>query len=130
MPESSEASLIDLEVYRLVRASVDLYNKYRSPESTASIVSIYGERLVVRFEGSFCHTCGINDWVEDLVYIMRDVGLDAELVEVLEPEDPWELAEWRLGVFRVKKRAGKGGGQPGPLGFHHDLEDRPLSQPD
>ena len=94
---------VDLGVYRLVRAAVERYNKYRSPESTASIVSFDGERLVVRFEGSFCLTCGVNDWVEDLVYVLRDLGLNAELVEVVEPEDPLSPAEWRVGVFRVEK---------------------------
>ena len=116
--------LVSLEVYRLVARGLDLYNRYRAPEARATLLSFDGEKLVVRFEGSFCETCGINDWVEDLVYVLRDVGLEAELVDVIEPEDPLSPEQWRIGVFRVGKKAERG---ESPSGLHDDLEDGALA---
>ena len=93
---------IPLRLKRLIDEAIERYNRYRSPESTARLVRIEGDRVIVYFDGSFCLTCGINDWVEDLVFVLEDLGVEAELVEVIEPEDPFSDETWRIGVFRVR----------------------------
>ena len=107
------SATVDLALKRFVDRAIREYNKYRSPESTARLVRIEGDIVVIRFEGSFCATCGINDWVEDMKYLMEDLGAEAELLEIIEPEDAVfpEEEDWRVGVFRVRPpRAGGGGG--------------------
>ncbi len=95
---------VDLELARIVRRAIELYNRYRSPEAVAKLVSINGDEVVVKFDGSFCLTCGINDWVEDFKYVLEDLGVDAELVKVIEPDDPFSEENWRIGVFKVKAK--------------------------
>jgi len=104
---------VSLDLARRIREAVEEYNRYRAPEAVARIVSFDGEKLVVRIEGSFCETCGINDWVEDLVYVLQDHGVDATLEGVIEPEDPFSEEEWRVGIYRVRGLLQRGGGELG-----------------
>ena len=85
---------------KLIEA-VNLYNRFRSPEARVEILKVEGDKTYVKVEGSFCETCGVNDWVEDFVYTLEDVGVEAELVDIIEPEDP--NASWRIGVVKVKR---------------------------
>lgn len=98
---------VSLELARLVRRAIEQYNRYRAPEAVAKLVAIRGDEVIVRFEGSFCRTCGINDWVEDFKYVLEDMGVESDLVKVIEPEDPFSEEDWRVGVFRVKGRLKK-----------------------
>jgi hypothetical protein len=104
---------VPLELARRVREAVEEYNKYRAPEAVARIISFDGEKLVVRIEGSFCETCGINDWVEDLAFLLQDHGLDAELEGIIEPEDPFSTEEWRIGIYRIRGLRKPGGEELG-----------------
>lgn len=95
----------DREIYDIddvARRAARLYNRYRSPEALAEVIGVQGDTIMVRFKGSFCRTCGIRDWVEDYVYVLEDLGFEAELVEYIEPDNPDE--EYRVGVFRLKGR--------------------------
>jgi len=42
----------------IARRAEELYNRYRAPEAVAKVLTIDGDKLVVQFTGSFCHTCG------------------------------------------------------------------------
>ena len=90
-------------IEKLVELAIKRYNRYRGAESQAKLLKIMGDTVVVAFEGSFCETCGINDWVDDFRYVIEDLGGEAELVTVIEPEKPEEFFDYRIGVFRVKK---------------------------
>ena len=90
-------------IEKLVELAIRRYNRYRGAESQAKLLKIMGDIVVVAFEGSFCETCGINDWVDDLRYVIEDLGGEAELVTVIEPEKPEEFFDYRIGVFRVKR---------------------------
>ncbi len=104
---------VPLELARRIRRAIEDYNRFRSPEAVARIVGFDGEKLVVRIEGSFCETCGINDWVEDLVYMLEDHGVDAVLEGVVEPEDPFSSEEWRIGIYRIRGLREPGGEELG-----------------
>jgi hypothetical protein len=58
---------------KMVEEAVEAYNRYRLPEATASIVKIEGSELVVNFQGSFCATCGLYDWLEDLIFEIQSI---------------------------------------------------------
>ncbi|ABN69160.1 hypothetical protein Smar_0047 [Staphylothermus marinus F1] len=95
------------EVKKIVSKAIDLYNKFRAPEAKAVLLEINGDKVKILFEGSFCFTCGIRDWVEDMVYVFEDLGVEAELIEYLEPDN--ETENIRVGVFRIKGyKAGEG----------------------
>ena len=88
---------------KLLELAIRMYNRYRGAESRARLLKLQGDTAVVAFEGSFCETCGINDWVDDFRYVIEDLGGEAELVTVIEPERPEEFYDYRIGVFRLKK---------------------------
>jgi hypothetical protein len=88
---------------RLLELAIRRYNRYRGAESRAKLLKLSGDTAIVAFEGSFCETCGINDWVDDFRYVLEDLGAEAELVTVIEPEKPEEFYYYRIGVFRLKK---------------------------
>lgn len=90
-------------IKKLVDLAIKRYNRYRGVESRAKLLKIMGDTVVVAFEGSFCETCGINDWVDDFRYVVEDLGGEAELVTVIEPEKPEEFFDYRIGVFRIKR---------------------------
>ena len=94
-------TIISLKMKKIIDRAIELYNKYRSPESTARLVRINNNIIVVRFDGSFCETCGINDWVEDFKYTLEDLGITTDLIDIIEPEDPLDIENWRIGVFKI-----------------------------
>ncbi len=89
---------------KFLAKAIKIYNKYRSPESTASLMEIGEDNTVkIKFEGSFCMTCGINDWVIDFKYVIEDLNGSCELIKIIEPEDPMSREQWRIGIFHIKK---------------------------
>ncbi len=82
-----------------IRRAVELYNRYRAPEAVARVAEASEDKIVVVFEGSFCRTCGVVDWIEDFKYVLEDIGVKAELVKVVEPRNPFE--SWRVGIFKI-----------------------------
>jgi len=59
----------DLE--QLMRRTVALYNRYRSPEATAKLVLVTSDMVTVSFSGSFCYSCGVIDYLEDFVHELK-----------------------------------------------------------
>ena len=59
----------DLE--QLMRRTVALYNRYRSPEATAKLVLVTPEMVTVSFSGSFCYSCGVIDYLEDFIHELK-----------------------------------------------------------
>ena len=57
-----------------VERAVENYNRYRRPEAAARILEVKGDSVLVEFSGSFCYTCGVYDWLEDLIYELREVS--------------------------------------------------------
>ena len=91
-----------------LRRVVEEYNAKRGGEAHAEIIAVRGDRVYVRVSGHFCFTCGVNEWVNDVKYMLEEAGYEVELERVIEPEDPEE--PWRIGVFRIVGR--RGGNKP------------------
>lgn len=87
------------DIEKNISRAIRLYNKYRSPESNAKLLKIVNGVVYVEFKGSFCETCGINDWIEDLKYVLEDLGVKSELMKVIEPRNP--LENYRIGLFKL-----------------------------
>jgi len=59
-----------------------LYNKLHGVESQAKVLEVRDDgTIVVEFTGTFCHTCGIRDWLEDYAYLALSKGYNLKLVE-------------------------------------------------
>jgi hypothetical protein len=57
-----------------IEGAIELYNRYRSPEVTAELISVRKDRFIVSFKGTFCRTCGFYDYFEDFSYELLDEG--------------------------------------------------------
>lgn len=68
----------------LVLRAIKEYNKYRSPEVTAELLSMGRDTFEVRFTGPFCYSCGYYDYFEDLRLELEELGLRTKIVEVRE----------------------------------------------
>lgn len=79
-----------------IKRAIRIYNRYRSPEARARLVGASEDRVDVEVAGSFCETCGIYDWLEDLVYVAQDLGFELELVDARQvSEDTW-IASYKI----------------------------------
>ena len=68
-----------MELEELIRKTVLLYNRYRSPEAVAKIVFVTPENVTIAFTGSFCYSCGVMDYLEDFVHEFKMLTDKVEL---------------------------------------------------
>ncbi|MCC6016042.1 MAG: hypothetical protein LM582_03255 [Desulfurococcaceae archaeon] len=86
---------IDLD--KVLKESIEIYNRYRAPEAVVEILGIDKDILIAKFSGYFCVTCGVIDWIEDYIYILKDLGVDAQIVKVdYFTEDNYVLVKIRI----------------------------------
>jgi hypothetical protein len=64
---------------QLVRKTIFLYNRYRSPETVAKLVQVSPASVTISFSGSFCYSCGVLDYIEDFVHEFKILTDKAEL---------------------------------------------------
>ncbi|NPA99906.1 MAG: hypothetical protein GXO10_00865 [Crenarchaeota archaeon] len=76
---------------------ISQYNRYRSPEATARLLSIENNIVKIEFRGPFCHTCGVVDWIEDLLFEAEDFGLNMKLIKILD-----NGLDKKVGVFSIE----------------------------
>ena len=71
--------LSQTELEELIRKTVMLYNRFRSPEAVAKIVLVTTENVTIAFTGSFCYSCGVMDYLEAFVHEFKMLTDKAEL---------------------------------------------------
>jgi len=71
--------LSQAELEEIVRKTVILYNRFRSPEATAKVVNVTPENVTISFSGSFCYSCGVVDFLEDFAHEFKMLTGKAEL---------------------------------------------------
>jgi len=86
-------------VENIISKAVEEYNKYRAPEVEVRVLRFDGEELTAEFGGSLCYTCGFYDYIDDFVIELRDLGVVAEVKEVVE-----DLPRGVVVVFKLKAR--------------------------
>ncbi|MEM4763176.1 MAG: hypothetical protein QXH78_04005 [Desulfurococcaceae archaeon] len=93
-----------MEKYKLKQVVSELiedYNRLHGVEATARVIEIKDDStVIVEFKGTFCYTCGVKDWIEDLAYLALSRGVDAKLVDYMEPDSENALDNTRIGVFK------------------------------
>ncbi len=92
--------LTDSRLSGSILKAVEEYNKYRSPEATAKLIEIKKHEFVVEFEGPFCSSCGIQDYIEDFIYELEDITKDFR-VEIIKTE-PTDSQHFRVHYIAKK----------------------------
>ena len=73
----------------LVLRTIEVYNRYRSPEATAKLVGMEKDGFIMEFEGPFCQSCGVNDYFEDFICELENVSRSLRMeVKETEPAGP------------------------------------------
>ncbi len=83
-----------------IEKSIQLYNKYRSPEATAQLIELSDKEIKIKLSGTYCETCGLYDWIEDLKYVLEDNGIRTEIDKIIELKGYYGD---RVIVFKMKK---------------------------
>ena len=86
-----------------IRRVIEEFNRLHGTEARARILRAEGDDVIIEFSGSFCATCGLYDYFEDIKWEAVDFGLEIEPVEVLEAEED----EFEHGRYVVRYRIGK-----------------------
>lgn len=56
------------ELWILVSRVIEVYNRYRSPEGTAALLEFEKTCFTIEFEGTFCDSCGVQDYLDYFLY--------------------------------------------------------------
>jgi len=116
-------SIVNPELNKLVLRTIEVYNRYRSQEATAKLLKLEKNGFTIEFKGSFCQSCGVQDYFEDFVYELKGLSSDIE-VEIEEIEQTSSQS------FKVQYMV-KGGFSSGKLNeedlFQEFLRERGLS---
>jgi hypothetical protein len=86
-----------------LRKVIEEFNRLHGSEAEARILSVEGDEVIVELEGSFCATCGLYDYFDDIKWEAMDFGIAIEPVEVIEAEED----EFEHGRYVVKYRLGR-----------------------
>lgn len=66
-----------------IRAAIEEFNKYRSPEAVAKLIDASGDLAIVKFSGPFCRGCGLYDYFDDLkIELERELGTEVEVLKI------------------------------------------------
>jgi len=100
-------SIASTDLSKLVLRTIQVYNRYRSPEATAKLLKLEKDGFTIKFAGSFCQSCGIQDYFEDFIYELESLSSTVE-VEIGEIEQTSPQS------FKVKYivKGGFSGGKP------------------
>lgn len=71
----------------IIENAIREYNKYRSPEVVAMLLSINGNKFNLEFTGTFCQTCGFHDYFDDYQILLEEKGLRTKIVEINEEDE-------------------------------------------
>lgn len=71
----------------IIEDAIEEYNRYRSPEVEARLLSLSNGKIKIEFGGSFCYACGFYDYFEDYRVILEERGLKAEILSIEETDE-------------------------------------------
>ena len=70
-----------------IERAIANFNRLRSPEAHAEFIGFANNELYVRFSGTFCRTCGMLDYFEDLIFELDEKSPISLAVVDFEAED-------------------------------------------
>jgi len=79
MAKKPMKSIVNPELNRLVLRTIEAYNRYRSPEATAKLLKLEKNGFTIEFEGSFCQSCGVQDYFEDFIHELKGLSSNTEV---------------------------------------------------
>ena len=72
---------------KILKKTIEEYNKYRTPEVIARLISIDNSKFRIEFTGHFCFTCGFYDYFDDFRFLLKELKVKAEITEIEEIDE-------------------------------------------
>ena len=84
-----DVEIIRLPIQKLIFRSIDLYNRYRSPEEKAKLLELKEDSFTLEFEGPFCHSCGVQYYFEDFIHELETINAAVKVeIQTIEQTSP------------------------------------------
>ncbi|USS39989.1 hypothetical protein NF865_06440 [Thermococcus aggregans] len=77
-----------------LKRAVGEFNRLHGSKAQAEIIETTNDEVVIEFRGSFCKTCGLFDYFDDIKWEAIEFGLHVEPVEILESEEDFEKGRY------------------------------------
>ncbi|WP_087035822.1 hypothetical protein [Thermococcus litoralis] len=77
-----------------LKKAVEEFNRLHGSEAQAEIIEVKEDEAIIEFKGSFCKTCGLFDYFEDITWEAMEFGLKVEPVEIVEMEEDFEKGRY------------------------------------
>ncbi len=71
-------------ISKAIEKAIEEFNKYRSPEAEARLISVGKKSFKIEFTGSFCKTCGFHDYFDDFRITLKEKGLETKTGKIKE----------------------------------------------
>ncbi len=73
------------------------FNRLRNPEAVAEVITFDENELILRFTGTFCQTCGVLDYFEDVIFELDDsANIDLQMLDFAQEEEDIFLVRYRV----------------------------------
>ena len=72
---------------KILKKTIEEYNKYRTPEVIARLISIDNSKFRIEFTGHFCFTCGFYDYFDDFRFLLEEHKVKTKITEIEEIEE-------------------------------------------
>jgi len=70
-----------------IEKAVKEFNKFRSPEAVAQLLSLNDESFRIEFTGPFCLACGFYDYFDDFKIFLEEIGSKADISQIKETKN-------------------------------------------
>jgi hypothetical protein len=83
-----EASCVNKQsLEQEIEKKIEEYNKYRTPEVVARLISLDSSSFNIEFKGHFCYTCGFYDYFDDFRFLLEDINVKTKIKEIEEIDE-------------------------------------------
>ncbi|MEM1550620.1 MAG: hypothetical protein QXR13_01645 [Candidatus Bathyarchaeia archaeon] len=73
-------------IKEIVENAIAEYNRYRSPEAEAMLLSVSNDEVKIEIGGYICYTCGFYDYFEDFRIILEEMRLKTVISNIEETD--------------------------------------------
>ncbi len=86
-----------MDIEEEVERAVQEFNRYRSPEARAQVMSISENGSIgISFTGTFCKSCGYHDYFDDFSVVLEEMGMESEMGSIRELDEGGAVVEFFL----------------------------------
>jgi hypothetical protein len=90
-----------MTIKNIILKSILRFNEIRKPEAIAKLIKYKDKEFLVKFFGHMCFTCGTYDYFEDLMYELKEIGINTKIKEF------YNFGDHFIVLYEIKSQKGK-----------------------